>query len=69
MLVSSLPSRNKCLVIAVKNYIEPDFKVFKSCPILLDFSAWFQIFFQLVTMGASFKTGIISDVGKKGNYI
>ena len=44
MLVPSLPCRNKCLVIAVKNYTEADFKVSLSCPVLLDFVTYFQIF-------------------------
>ena len=36
MLVPSLPSRNKLLIIAVKNYREADFKVSYSC--LFEFS-------------------------------
>ena len=36
-LVSSIPSRNRILVIAAKNYAKLDLKVFCSCPISLDF--------------------------------
>ena len=35
-LVSSLPFRNKTLLIAVKNYVKADIKIFCSSPILLD---------------------------------
>ena len=37
-LVPSFPSPNKNLVLVVKNYAKLDFKVFLSCPILLDVS-------------------------------
>ena len=70
MLVPSLPSRNKVLVIAVKNYTETGFLVLSSY-------AWFLYLVpnilsrivgvycsmeELVTMASSFKTGIISVV-------
>ena len=38
-----LHSKSKFLEIAVKNYIQADSKVSKSCPILLDFFTYFQI--------------------------
>lgn len=43
-LVSSLLTRNKTLVIAVKNYVKVDIKVFSSCRILLDFFTLLHIF-------------------------
>ena len=44
MLVPGLPCRNKFSLIAVKKYTEADFKVSLSCPVLLDFFTYFQIF-------------------------
>ena len=37
----SLPSRNKTLVLVVKNEAKTDIRVFLSCPILLDFINFF----------------------------
>ena len=39
-----LPSRNKILVIAAKNYVRQDLKVFCSRPILLDFFTLYHLF-------------------------
>ena len=43
-LVPSLPSANKNLALVVKNYAKTDFKVFLSCPILLNFLTLFHKF-------------------------
>ena len=43
-LQSSLPSRNKILVLVVKTYAKADIKVFLCSPVLLEFSNSFQIF-------------------------
>ena len=43
-LVSSLPSIYKNLVLVVKNFAKTDFKVFLSCPILLEFLTLFHKF-------------------------
>ena len=79
ILVPSLPSRNKFLVIAVKNYTISDCKILCSCPFFLDFFTYFQIFcpslqmftipWKKRTIGSSFKTRIVSVVHKKGHYI
>ena len=42
--VSSLPSRNQTLAIAVKKHAKVDIKLFFSCPILLDFSTLARYF-------------------------
>ena len=42
--VSSLPSRNQTLAIAVKKHAKVDIKLFLSFIVLLDFSILFQIF-------------------------
>lgn len=44
-ILSTLPSRNKSLVITTKNYAEDCIRSFCSCPILLDFFALFHWFF------------------------
>ena len=41
-----LPSTNKKMVIATKNYAEADIKVFLSCPILLNFFTLFHQFLR-----------------------
>ena len=78
MLVPSHPSRNRFLVIVVKNWHRS-----KSFLVLYHFAGFFQsvpnILFRvvdfsyfwdyIVSMSASIKTGIISAVGKKGHYI
>ena len=43
-LAPSFPSRNKILVLVVKNYAKIDTKVSSSCPILLDFLTLFHKF-------------------------
>ena len=82
ILVPSSPSRNKVLVIADKNYTEADFQSF----LVLSNFAWFyylvpnilssivDVYYfmeELVTMGASFKTILISCIYiyKKGDLI
>ena len=42
--MSSLPSRNETLAVAVKKHAKVDIKLFLSCPVLLDLSILFQIF-------------------------
>ena len=79
MLVPSLPSRNKFLTIAVKNYTEADSKFpspaqFCLIPYLFPniLSRIVDVYYsweELVNMDASFKTVIISVVCKKGDYI
>ena len=43
-LATCLSSRNKTLVIAIKKHAKVDIKLFWPFPVLLDFSALFQIF-------------------------
>ena len=43
-IVSSLPSRNKTLEVAIKNYVKTDLKLFSLSPILPDFFTLFQTF-------------------------
>ena len=45
-LLPSLPSRNKSMIIAVKNYADADIKVFGSCSILLNFFTLSHQFFR-----------------------
>ena len=49
--VPSLPSRNKVLVIVVKNYTKIDTKVSSPCPILLNFLTLFHKFYLWLTRG------------------
>ena len=42
--LSSLPSKNKCLAIAVETYVKAGIKVFWSCPVLLDFITFGKVF-------------------------
>ena len=57
-LAFSLPSRNKTLVIVVKNYTKTDIKVFYSSPILLDF---LTLFHNLCLVICQYSQGCISE--------
>ena len=43
--MSSLLSRNYTLAVAVKKHAKVDIKLFLACPVLLDFSILFRIFY------------------------
>ena len=48
------PHKNQILTIAVKKFAKIDTKLFFSCPVLLDFFTWFQIFrprLQIIAVG------------------